>query len=167
MLIKINSSARLPLIFSLTALIFYFPANWFPFMSLEIYGNKTSSTIWSGIVSLVESGSWPIALVIFLASVIVPFVKLSILFYLSFTAESTKHVEFKKKLYRIVEIIGRWSMLDIFLLAVLVSIMKLGKWTTAKAETGSWLFALVVIFTMLASEFFNSEIIGKNDKHDS
>ena len=74
-------SARLTLAFSLTALILYIPANIFPFMTIELYGNRNSSTIWGGIVSLAESGSLAIALIVFLASMLIPFVKLVILFY--------------------------------------------------------------------------------------
>ncbi len=158
---KINTeSPQLVLAYSATALIFYVPANLFPFMTIEIYGNKSSSTIWGGIETLVEVGSWPIALIVFLASILIPIFKLIALFYLSFTAGDPSNLRLKVKLHAIVEAVGRWSMLDIFLLAVLVSIMKLGKWTTATAEIGSWMFALVVIFTMLASAAFEPEQIG-------
>jgi paraquat-inducible protein A len=159
-------SLELTMIFSITALIFYLPANMFPFMSIELYGNRNSSTIWSGIVSLAESGSWAIALVVFLASIFIPFVKLLILFYLAFSAKTGKNPKFKTKLYHIVEGIGRWSMLDIYLLAVLVAIMKLGPWTTVEPNIGSLMFLLVVIFTMLASANFDPKLLWKDTNHD-
>lgn len=159
-----EKSSVLTFIFSLTALIFYVPANVLPFMSIELYGNRSSSTIWSGIVSLTESGSWAIAFVVLLASMIIPFVKLIILFYLSATATNGKHALRKTKLYHFVESIGRWSMLDIFLLAVLVAIMKLGPWTRVEPEMGSVMFLLVVIFTMLASANFDPRIFWKETK---
>jgi paraquat-inducible protein A len=155
-------SASWSLAFSLTALILYIPANLYPFMTIELYGSRNSSTIWGGIVSLNEGGSWPIALIVFLASMLIPFCKLIILFYLGLTASSGQHPRFKTKLYNIVEAIGRWSMLDIFLLAVLVAIMKLGPWTTVRPELGSLLFALVVIFTMLASEYFDPQLLWED-----
>lgn len=152
-------SLKLTLAFSLTALIFYLPANVFPFMTIELYGNRHSSTIWGGIVSLAEAGSWFIALIVLLASLVIPLLKLAILFYLALTARRKTNPLFKTKLYLFVEAIGRWSMLDIFLLAVLVAIMKLGPWTQVEPEVGSVMFALVVIFTMLASAQFDPKIL--------
>ena len=154
------------MIFALTAMIFYFPANIFPFMTIEMYSNKNSATIWGGIVQLADSGSWPIAIVVFLASMLIPIVKLIILFYLGLTAQNKQHPRFKTKLYHIVEAIGRWSMLDIYLMAVLVAVMKLGRWTTVEPEIGSLLFALVVLFTMLSSAYFDPKLIweDKNGK---
>lgn len=100
-----------------------------------------------------DSGSWTIAAIIFLASIVIPFIKLIILFYLGLTAKSEKNKILKTRLYNMVEAIGRWSMLDIFLLAVLVAIMKLDKWMSVTPESGSVLFAGVVVFTMLASAY--------------
>lgn len=155
----VSKSARLTIAFSLTALIFYVPANIFPFMTIEMYGRRNSSTIWQGVVSLVEGGSLLIAFVIFVASILVPALKLLILFYLSMVAKKGQHARFNTKLYHFVEVIGRWSMLDIFLLAVLVAILKLGKWTSVQAELGSLMFLFVVIFTMLASAYFDPQIL--------
>lgn len=147
---------------ALTALIFYVPANLFPFMTIELYGRRNSSTIWGGIVSLVEAGSLFIAIIIFLASLVIPLMKLVILFYLAVGTRNLKRARFKTSLYRFVEAIGRWSMLDIFLLAVLVAMMKLGNWTTVTPEPGALMFALVVIFTMLASAYFDPRFILRN-----
>ncbi len=157
-------SIHLTLAFSLTALVFYLPATLFPFMTIELYGNSNSSTIWGGIVSLVDVGSWPIAAIVFLASIVIPVIKLLILFYLGLTAKTYKHPRFKTKLYHFVEAIGRWSMLDIFLLAVLVAIMKLGPWTHVRPEIGSLMFALVVIFTMLASAYFDPKLLWRENE---
>tara|TARA_B110001454_G_scaffold124375_1_gene116047 strand:+ start:30763 stop:31338 length:576 start_codon:yes stop_codon:yes gene_type:complete len=161
-------SAAATLAYSLTALIFFVPSNIYPFMTVELYGNRNSSTIWGGIMSLVDDGSWPIALIVFLASLVIPILKLLALFYLALTAENGSHPKFKTRLYHIIEAIGRWSMLDIFLLAVLVAIVKLGRWTTVEPEPGSYMFAMVVIFTMLASASFDPQLLwentnGKND----
>ncbi len=158
-----HKSAQLTLVFSLTALIFYIPANVFPFMTIELYGNRNSSTIWGGIMSLAEKGSYFIALVVFLASLVVPFLKLGILFYLSLTANRNRNSRLKTRLYHFIEVIGRWSMLDIFLLAVLVAIMKLGPWTTVEPGLGAVMFAVVVIFTMLASAYFDPRLLWKDD----
>lgn len=156
-------SAYLSVAFALTALIFWFPANIFPFMTIELYGNRNSSTIWGGIQELNNSGSWPIALIVLLASLVIPFVKLVVLLYLAATARRHRHSRFKTKLYHVVEAIGRWSMLDIFLLAVLVAIMKLGPWTSVEPGLGALMFAFVVIFTMLSSAYFDPLLLWKND----
>lgn len=156
----------LSMAFSLTALIFYFPANILPFMTIELYGNRQSTTIWQGILTLLNGGSITVAAVVFLASIVIPFVKLTILFYLSFTAGSSTHRNFKLKLLHFVEIIGRWSMLDIFLLAVLVSLLKLGRLSTVQPEMGAALFAAVVVFTMLASANFDPHNLKENVKND-
>ncbi len=147
--------------FTLTALVFYIPANTFPFLTMEMYGTRTSATIWSTVVSLSETGSWFIAIIIFLASILIPILKLIVLLYLSLTASQKSNRIFKTQLYHAIEYIGRWSMLDIFLLAVLVAIMKLGPWTSVQAEIGSLMFALVVIFTMIASSSFDPRLIWK------
>ena len=156
-------SVNATIAYSLTALIFFVPANLFPFMTIELYGNRNSSNIWQGVVSLIEDGSWPIGLIVFLASLVIPALKLIALFYLSVTAKSYSSSKFKTKLYHVIETIGRWSMLDIFLLAVLVAIMKLGHFTSVEPEIGSLFFAFVVIFTMLASASFDPQLLWKEE----
>ena len=155
------SSPALTLSLSLTALILYIPANIYPFMTIEMYGIRNTSTVWSGIVSLADSGSWAIAIIIFLASILIPLLKLLILFYLSFSAQNGQHAKFKLQLYKFVEAIGRWSMLDIFLLAVLVAILKLGPMAHVEPGLGSFMFLLVVIFTMFASAVFDPQVLGE------
>lgn len=162
--LKYKSITR-TLAFTLTALIFYIPANIFPFMTMELYGNRNSATIWSGVVTLAESGSWLIAAVVFLASIVVPIIKLIALFILCLHSSKQRYSLVKTQLYLAVELIGRWSMLDIYLLAVLAAIMKLGPWTRVEPEVGSWMFALVVIFTLLASASFDPRLLWK-DKNE-
>lgn len=157
-------SRRHALAYATTALVFYIPANVFPFMTIELYGRRNSSTIWSGVVSLAESGSWALSAIVFLASLAIPLVKLVAIFYLAATAGAPTHRRFKTSLYHGIEAIGRWSMLDIFLLAVLVAIMKLGPWTAVEPEVGALMFAFVVIFTMLASASFDPQLIWKDDE---
>jgi paraquat-inducible protein A len=96
---------------------------------------------------------------VFLASILIPILKLLILFYLSLAGGNPHHRRFKMRLLQFVEAIGRWSMLDIFLLAIMVALVKLGHWTEVKPEIGSALFALVVVFTMMASAYFDPRIL--------
>ena len=153
----------LTLSFSVTALIFYIPANVYPFMTIEMYGMRKTSTVWGGIVTLADKGSWAIAAVVFLASIVIPFVKLAILFYLTLTDSDQNNSDLKLKLYRFVEAIGRWSMLDIFLLAVVVAVFKFGHMARVQPGIGSLMFLFVVIFTMLASAYYDPSFLEENE----
>jgi len=156
---KITQSVERTIFFSLTALILYIPANLLPFMTFEMHGNRTEATIWSGIVTLAKDGSYFLALIVFLASMIVPFVKLLALFYLSLYPNSESNRKFKTKLFKFIETIGPWSMLDIFLVAVFVAIVKFDAMANVQAGPGSAMFLMVVIFSMMASKNFNSKMI--------
>ncbi len=158
-----HRSSKLCLAFSLTALVFYVPANIFPFMTIELYGRRNSSTIWTGIESLLDQRSYAIAVIVFLASILIPVLKLLILIFLSLTGRNGQHAKFKMGLYHFVETIGRWSMLDIFLLAVMVAVVKLGNWTTVEPEPGAAMFLMVVIFTMMASAYFDPRVLWEKE----
>lgn len=132
-------------------------------MTFEVYGRHTSTTILGGIITLFEDGDWAIATVIFLASFLIPLLKLLALCYLSLVAKADKYVKFNVSLYKTVEAIGRWSMLDIYLLAILVAIMKLGPWNRVVPEPGALLFLFVVIFTMLASAKFDARRLWEGE----
>ncbi len=156
-------SVKATVAFALTALILYIPANLYPFMTMELYGNRNSSTIWGGVVTLSQDREWAIAIIVLLASIVIPFLKLMILFYLSLSSKQKRNAKFNTKLYHVVEAIGRWSMLDIFILAILVTIMKLGPWAHVEPEVGSLLFLGVVIFTMLASSQFDPKVLWSDE----
>lgn len=158
-----KNSIQATLALSIAALLLFIPANIYPFMTMELYGQTNSATIWGGVTSLMDDGAYFIAVVVFLASLVIPLLKLVILFYLSLTATNGKHTLFKTKLYYFVELIGRWSMLDIFLLAVFVAVIKLGKWTTVEPELGALLFLIVVILTMIAANYFDPRILWQKE----
>lgn len=157
----VNPSRAHSLIYAFTALIFFVPALMFPFMSVEMNGIRNSSTIWQGVKSLSLSGSWMIALIVFFASIFIPVIKILILFYLGLPTTNEKNALFKTRLYRFVENIGRWSMLDIFLLAVLIAVLKISPWTHVEPEVGSVLFGFVVIFSVASSATFDPRTIWK------
>ncbi|CAG0964312.1 partial Intermembrane transport protein PqiA, partial [Anaerolineae bacterium] len=106
----------------IAACIFYIPANVLPMTTVTSLGMVQSDTIMSGVIYFVQSGSWPIALVIFVASVFVPLLKLFILCYLLVSVQRKSHFRPKDRtrLYLITEAVGRWSMLDIFVVTILV-----------------------------------------------
>ena len=158
-------SAHVTLALSLTALLFYFPANIFPFMTIEMYGSRRSSTIWGGIVELFQAGSWPIALLVFFASIFIPLVKLLILFYLSLTARTKKHPRFKTQLYLFVEAIGRWSMLDLFVISLMMSLINRDQLLAFTMGPAAFYFGSAVILTILAVEWLDSRLLW--DAHES
>jgi paraquat-inducible protein A len=146
---------------SLAALILYFPANIFPILRLDMYGATSENTVWDGCVHLFQDGDYFIAVVVFLSSILIPFLKLLGLFALVVSARLniTGFKRLRIWVYRVIEAVGRWAMLDVFVLAVLVSLVKLQRLATIIPGQGLVAFVLVVIFTILASASFDPELI--------
>ena len=145
----------------IAAFIFYIPANVLPITHVISFGKAQSDTIMSGVIYFVKSGSWPIALVIFVASVFVPLLKLFLLTYLliSVQVKSQWRPKDRTRLYRITESVGRWSMVDIYVVTILVALVKLGSLATIRAGTGAIFFAGVVIITIFAAMSFDPRLI--------
>jgi paraquat-inducible protein A len=145
----------------LAACIFYIPANLFPVTIVTSLGKAQADTIMSGVIYFIGSGMWPIALVIFVASILVPILKLIILTFLliSVQRKSTWRPKDRTRLYRITEAIGRWSMVDIYVVTILVALVNLGSLATIKAGPGAVFFAAVVVITMFASMSFDPRLI--------
>jgi paraquat-inducible protein A len=148
----------------LAAMVFYIPANVLPVTHTTSLGAVQSDTIMSGVIYFIHSGSWPIALVIFIASVFVPLLKLLILSGLLLSVQRRwqwRPVD-RTRLYRLTEVIGRWSMLDIYVVTILVALVNLGALATIEAGPGAVFFAGVVVVTMLAAESFDPRLIWDN-----
>jgi paraquat-inducible protein A len=145
----------------IAAFIFYIPANVLPITRVISFGKAQSDTIMSGVIYFVKSGSWPIALVIFIASVFVPLLKLFLLTYLliSVQVKSQWRPKDRTRLYRITEAVGRWSMVDIYVVTLLVALVKLGALATIEAGPGAIFFAGVVIITIFAAMSFDPRLI--------
>lgn len=145
----------------LTAAVLYVPANVFPIMTVVSFGKGQSDTIVSGIVHLAHGGMISLALLVFFASVLVPVLKLFGLSFLLFSV----HRRWKWRprdrtlLYRIIESVGRWSMIDIFMISILVALVKLGNVATIETGLGATCFAAVVVITMFASLSFDPRLI--------
>lgn len=138
---------------SITALLLSFPANFTPFMRLELYGQGQDSTILGGVSSLLDSGEILVAVVVFLASLVIPTIKIFALIYLSRRFSNPHRVSPSDiQLHRAVEVLGRWSMLDIFLVAILVAMLKFGSLAHVEIKEGAIYFLLVVLITMVVSE---------------
>lgn len=145
----------------MAAFIFYIPANVLPITLTTSFGRTQSDTIMSGVMYFIATGSWPIALVIFVASVFVPLAKLLILIFLliSLKRKSQWRPYDRTRLYRITEAIGRWSMLDIYVVTILVSMVKLGLLASIDAGPAAVFFAAVVVITMFAAMSFDPRLI--------
>lgn len=143
------------------AMIFYIPANIYPIMTVISFGTGAPDTIMSGVIHLVEFGQWPIALLVFFASVFVPMLKILILILLlaSVQFRSSWRPRERTVAYRITELIGRWSMIDIFMISILVALVKLDAIATIEAGPGAVAFGAVVILTMLSAMAFDPRLI--------
>jgi paraquat-inducible protein A len=145
----------------IAAAILYLPANLLPITKTTSLGQVQTDTILSGVIYFVQSGSWPIALVIFVASILVPLFKLVILAFLLVTVQLRLRwrPRDRTRLFRLVDLVGRWSMLDIYVVTVVVALVKLGALATIEAEVGAVYFAAVVVLTLLAAENFDPRLI--------
>ena len=147
--------------FSLAALTLYIPANIYPILEMKLYGAYSRNTVWDGCRSLFEHGEVLVAVVVFLASMVIPFLKLVGLFFLVTTAAlgSPRLRPVRTWIYRAIDVIGPWAMLDVFLLAVLVALVKLGELATVLPGPGLLAFAAMVVLTILASSSFDPRLI--------
>lgn len=145
----------------LAAVILYIPANLLPVMLTVSLGSEQSDTILSGVVYMLVNDMWPLAVVIFLASIFVPLLKLMVLLYLliSVQLKSTRYAKDRTHLYRLIESVGRWSMVDIYVVTILVALVNMGTMATVEAQAGAVAFAAVVVLTMLATLSFDPRLI--------
>lgn len=145
----------------LASAILYVPANLIPITRGVALGKVQEDTILSGVLYFIRTGAWPIALVIFTASILVPLCKLVILGFLLVSVD--RGWRFRRldrtRLYRLTELVGRWSMVDVFVVTVLVALVKLGAFVTMEARPGVVYFAAVVVLTMFAAESFDPRLI--------
>jgi paraquat-inducible protein A len=137
--------------FTIAAMFLYVPANLYPFMTMEHLELSQNSTIWDGIRSLYDSGMWATATIVFMASIIIPIFKLLALFFIIVADLFKIAFNARTSLLAMVDFIGRWSMLDVFLVAIMVALIKFGSFATVSADIGTYLLGAVVILTMLAS----------------
>jgi paraquat-inducible protein A len=147
--------------FALAALILYIPANIYPILRMHMYGNYSESTVWEGVVSLANHNQWFVALIVFLASMVIPVFKLGGLLFLVLSSglRIGRRLRTRTRIYKFIDVIGPWAMLDVFLLAVLVSLVKLGQIAVVMPGPGLIAFTFMVVLNMLATEFFDPKMI--------
>jgi paraquat-inducible protein A len=152
----------------LTSAILYVPANVLPIMTVSALGQGSPDTIMSGVITLMKLGMWPIAAVVFIASILVPTFKLVGIALLLYSVQRHQPLSARQRIlmYRFIEFIGRWSMLDIFVIAILVAVVNFGRIASVEANLGAVAFASVVILTMLAAVTFDPRLIWDNTESD-
>jgi paraquat-inducible protein A len=149
----------------IAACIMYIPANMMPVMVTSTFFESTEDTILSGIVFFWVTGEWGLAAVVFIASFLVPLLKLTSLFILLISVQQKsiwRQLE-RAKLYRLIELIGRWSMLDVFVVSLLVGLVQMQGFAQISAGIGIVAFGAVVVLTMLASLSFDPRLIWDTD----
>jgi paraquat-inducible protein A len=147
--------------FLIAAMALYVPANTLPIMLTSSLFGSQDDTIMSGVLFLWEDGSWYLALIVFVASILVPLAKIIGLVVLLLSVQlgwDWRPVE-RARLYRLVESIGRWSMLDIFVVALLVTVVQLTALASVRAGPAALAFGAVVVLTMAAAQSFDPRLI--------
>lgn len=165
---KANSLERtLALLF--TACVLYIPANVLPIMITDQFGQPIESTIIGGVVLLIDMGSVAIAAVIFFASVMIPVSKLVMMFYLCWSVHRAPPDTARQRtvLYRITEFVGKWSMIDVFVVAILVALINLSNLLVIRPGAATVAFAGVVIISMLAAESFDPRLMWDRKENNN
>lgn len=141
--------------------ILYIPANVLPVTHTTYLGSTQSDTILSGVIYFMTDGSWFIALVIFVASIVVPAMKIVVLSFLLITIRlrSAWRPEERTRLFRLLTAVGRWSMVDIFVITVTTALLRMGLIASIDAGIGIFFFGAVVVLTMFAAETFDPRLI--------
>ncbi|MFT6874591.1 MAG: paraquat-inducible protein A [Granulosicoccus sp.] len=147
--------------FLIVGLLAYIPANVFPIMLTRSFSGDTSDTIFSGIISLADSGSYVVAFIIFFASICIPVAKFVIISGLALSLHFRWNMSLhtRHRLHSLTEVIGRWSMIDVFVVAVLAALIQLGAILTILPGVGINAFALSVVFTMLAASSLDPRLL--------
>lgn len=151
-----------------TAVILIIPANVYPVMTVIRFGQGEPSTILSGVMHLIEGGMIGLALIVFVASIVVPVLKLVVLSFLlvSVQKKSTWRPRDRTLLYRVTEVVGAWSMVDIFLVGLLSALVSLDALSTISPGIGASFFGAVVVVTMFAAHAFDPRLIWDNMREE-
>jgi len=159
------SGAQTTAALTIAALVLYIPANIYPILRMNLYGMYSENTIWDGIVSLMQYNEYLVAAIVFLASIVVPLLKLLGLLFLVASVRwgHGRRLRARTHIYQFIDAIGPWAMLDVFLLAILVALVKLGDLGKIIPGPGLVAFTGVVVFTMLASQSFDTKLIWNRE----
>ena len=145
----------------IAAALLYVPANVYPFLKISLLSKHEADTILVGIRELFESGMWGVALVIFFASILVPLLKIIGLALLLLSVQFRLQWKpvFRTRMYRIIEGIGRWSMIDVFVVSLMIALVSFGQVASIEAGPGATCFGAVVLLTLFAAQSFDPRTI--------
>ena len=150
------------------AAVLYVPANVLPVMDTHTIFDDENDTIMSGVLVLLQSGSWPIAVLVFVASIVVPLLKilaLTVLLYSAWRGSPNRRLQ-RSQLFRMVEFIGRWSMLDVYAISLLATLVQIQSFASIIVGWGAWAFGAVVVLTLLAARTFDERLLWDTKRHD-
>jgi paraquat-inducible protein A len=141
--------------------VLYVPANTLPVLTIVKFGRQDANTILSGVVELIQNNLWPLAAIVFAASIVLPLLKLFGLTWMLLATRrgSRAFLVGRTRFYRMIDVVGRWSNIDVFMVSVLVAILQFGALTSVHAGAGLVAFAAVVIITMIATEAFDCRLM--------
>ncbi|WP_235591426.1 paraquat-inducible protein A [Pseudoalteromonas sp. H71] len=153
----------------ITSIVCFIPANVLPIMNTTSLGDETPSTLIGGVILLWKSGSYPIAGIIFFASVVVPLAKACVLSFLCImvTKPANRHTKSYTRIYQLTEFIGKWSMIDVFVVAILVALVQLGNLMSVTPGLGIAFFTVMVICQMMAAHSFDPRLLWDSPKNKS
>jgi paraquat-inducible protein A len=143
------------------AAVLYVPANMLPVMTTRTFFDDEKDTIMSGVLVLLHSGSWPIALLVFIASIVVPLLKIlafAVLLHSAWRGSPKNRLQ-RSELFRMLEFIGRWSMLDIYAISLLATLVQIKSFASIIVGWGAWAFGAVVVLTLLAARTFDERLL--------
>ena len=153
--------------FWITGLLCYVPANMYPMLVTSTLAGTEANTIVGGAIEIAAHGEIPIAAIVLIASVVIPVAKFLAIAYLAISVQrgSESRMHSRQHLYEVVEFIGRWSMIDVFVVAVLSALVQLSVVASIHPGPAALTFALSVIFTMLSARSFDTRLIW--DSHSA
>ena len=161
-------SIEFTLAWLIASAIMFIPANLVPMMVFTAVGNEDASTIMGGIIAFIEMGMLPVAIIIFIASFLIPLSKIAGIAILLYGVHQGPRLEPEQrtKLYRLVEFLGPWSMLDVFVVSIMAAVVNLGFVTTIVPAPGITYFALMVVFTMFSAGSFDPRLLWDSQNNE-
>lgn len=157
--LRLRDSLQRTWALTFAAILLYLPANLLPVLSVESFAGDQTNTIMSGVIQFWQEGDYPVAIIIFAASVMIPVLKIFAIIALCLSARSGRRPREMTRLYRVTEFVGRWSMVDVFVVAILVAVVQLGTTISIHPGAGALSFAAVVVLTMFAAMSFDPRLI--------
>ncbi len=163
--LRLKESIQRTWALTFAAVMLYFPANMLPVLRVESFYGDQQNTIMGGVIEFWHQGDYPVAIIIFSASVLIPVLKILAISALCLASRSGRRPREMTRLYRVTEFVGRWSMVDVFVVAILVGVVQLGSTISIHPGAGALSFAAVVILTMFAAMSFDPRLIWDAAAH--